>query len=107
MIVILCTFKILRALLLPCASYNIEFCQTYKEMNMNQNMNWVFKNFKTKTLFCKQTTVKLLKIWTPEKYTVIILKFDLYGFFIEKIDGMANKSDLGVHCLLRPVCPKI
>ena len=29
-------------------------------------------------------TVKLLKIRTPEKYTVIIPKFYSYGFFIEK-----------------------
>ena len=29
-------------------------------------------------------TVELLNIRTPEKYTVIILKLDSYGFFVEK-----------------------
>ena len=60
------------------------------------------------------STVKLLKIWTPKKTTVIILKFDWYGVMHPNdADGMANsvdpdqtaapQSDLGLHCLLRPV----
>ena len=34
-------------------------------------------------VFTSCNTVKTLKIRTPEKYTVIILKFDLYEFSIE------------------------
>ena len=58
-------------------------------------------------------TVKILNICTPKKYTVIILKLDLYGFFIKKcaqtmqMGWQREQSDLGLHSLLRPVSPKI
>ena len=32
---------------------------------------------------CKQSTVNILKIWTPEKNAVIILKFEQYCFTTE------------------------
>ena len=43
-------------------------------------------------------TVKLLNIRTPEKYSVVILKFDSYGFFYREMcpndsDRMANSLD--------------
>ena len=43
-------------------------------------------------------TVKLLKIWTPEKYTVIILKIGLMWIFHREMrpnyaDEMANSVD--------------
>ena len=33
---------------------------------------------------CCGFTIKFLKIWTPEKFTVITLKFEQSGFTIEK-----------------------
>ena len=58
-------------------------------------------------------TVKTLKIGTPEKIAVIILKLVEYHFtakwFVQKMQtewGNSVDPDLGVHCLPRPVCPK-
>ena len=49
--------------------------------------------------FCKQNTVKLLKLRTPETYAVITLKFEQGGFTIYRVmhpndaDRMANSVD--------------
>ena len=63
-------------------------------------------------------TVKILKFPTPKKFAVITLKVEQDGFFLRVMhlkdaEGIANsvdpdqeQSDLGLHCLLRPVCPK-
>ena len=61
--------------------------------------------------------VKILKIETPENIAVITLKIEHCGFAVvmcaDQIansvdqDQTAPQSDLGLHCLLRPVCPKI
>ena len=32
---------------------------------------------------CTQSTIKLLKIWTPQKFAVITLKFEQGGFIVE------------------------
>ena len=57
----------------------------------------------------------LIKIQTPEKIAVIILKFEQCGFYhgvLHPKDAhrMTNSIDLGQvapHSLPRPVCPKI
>ena len=74
--------------------------------NKCQNMGWklclmfvMYSTFYVHPVFCEMmmmmmmmtlslsmnalVTLKLLKIRTPEKYAVIILKFDSYGFSIE------------------------
>ena len=65
-------------------------------------------------------TIKILKIWTLEKNAIVILKFERCVFLHTVMHpkdevGMANsvdpdqnapQSDLGLHCLPRPVCPK-
>ena len=42
-------------------------------------------------------TVKILKFWTPKKFAVIILKFDLYWFSVvmplNNVGGMAKSAD--------------
>ena len=60
------------------------------------------------------STTKFLNFRTPENFAVIYLKFkqrrQTLGFFLKKIaKGTANneeQSDLGLHCLPRPFCPK-
>ena len=60
-------------------------------------------------------TVKILKIWTPEEFAVINLKFEEGCFTIKDADGMANsrsrsdleQSDLGLLCLPRPSVQKL
>ena len=65
----------------------------------------------------KKVTVKHLNIRTPEKIAVITLRFEQHRIMHPKDgDGMVNsvdpdqtvpeQSDLGLHCLPRPVCPK-
>ena len=60
-------------------------------------------------------TVKILKIQTPKKFAVIALKFEQGCFTVRLMhpkdaEVIANsvdpESDLGLHCLPRPVCPK-
>ena len=67
-------------------------------------------------------TVKFLNFHTPENFAVIYLKFkqrgQILGYFHQKdANGIANsvdpdqtppleQSDLGLHCLPRPICPK-
>ena len=58
-------------------------------------------------------TVNFLNIRTPQKIVIITLKFEQYGSTIEQCVQMANsvdpdqeQSDLGLHCLPRPICPK-
>ena len=67
-------------------------------------------------------TVKILKHSDIRKFAVIILKVEQGGFFLRVMcpkdaEGIANsvdsdktdpqeQSDLGMHCLLRPICPK-
>ena len=61
--------------------------------------------------------VKILKIQTPKKFAVITLKFEQGGFTIEyciqrmqtalqTVLTLIRLSDLGLHCLPRPICPK-
>ena len=76
----------------------------------------IFTVFQHFILFSILNTVKPQKIWKPQKYAVIILKFK-QGCFTRVMrpkdaDGMANsvlvdldqtakeQSDLGLHCLL-------
>ena len=66
--------------------------------------------------------IKVLKIWTPRIVTVTDLKIEQFWVFsgvkhLKDADGMANSVDtsqtcswrsmsgLGLHCLLRPICP--
>ena len=61
-------------------------------------------------------TPQKVNFLTPENYAVIHLKFKLrsqiLGYFVKKdANGIANSvypecSDLGLHCLPRPFCPK-
>ena len=65
--------------------------------------------------------VKFLNFWTSTKFTVSTLKFKLRGstmvcnlkmMQMEKqtmytLIRLLRKSDLGLHCLPKPVCPKI
>ena len=57
-------------------------------------------------------TVKIQKIWTLQKFVVITLKSKQGGFTIEsciqkmQTECFQEQSDLGLHCLPRPVCPK-
>ena len=47
---------------------------------------------------------KCLKISDTYKPAVIILKFEQFGFTKHKyVQNM--QMDLGLHCLLRPICP--
>ena len=62
-------------------------------------------------------TVKFLNFQTPENFAVINLKFkqrqNLRVFCQKDANGKANSEDpdqnapLGLHCLPRPICPKI
>ena len=70
----------------------------------------------------KFTNVKILKIQTPEQIAAIILKFEHYHFTtVQLVQQMQTEwrtvytlisllleeqSDLGLHCLPRPVCRK-
>ena len=69
------------------------------------------------------TTVKILKIGTPEIITIIVLQLEQLDFtvqyFVQKMQTeyqtektlirllLEEQSDLGLHCLLRPICPNI
>ena len=61
----------------------------------------------------RENTLKFLKFWTPEKFTVINLKCEQGGFARvmrpKDAEGLANSvgPDLGLHCLSRPVCQKL
>ena len=62
--------------------------------------------------------VKFLNFRTPENFAVIYLKFkqrgQILGYVVKKIQTvktlirllLKEQSDLGLHCLPRPVCPK-
>ena len=68
-------------------------------------------------------TVKILKIGTPEIITIIVLQLEQLGFTVQycvqkmQTEQQTEKtlirllheeqSDLGLHCLLRPICPNI
>ena len=68
-------------------------------------------------------TVKILKIGTPEIITIIVLQLEQLDFTVQYcVQKMQTElqtektlirllheeqSDLGLHCLLRPVCPNI
>ena len=70
-----------------------------------------------------QTTVKILKIGTPEIITIIVLQLEQLDFTVQycvqkmQTEQQTEKtlirllheeqSDLGLHCLLRPICPNI
>ena len=65
----------------------------------------------------KQIHCKVPKFWDTKNFAVIYLKFKQSGqtprYFRQKdADGTANsadpdqQSDLGLHCLPRPICPK-
>ena len=69
------------------------------------------------------TTVKILKIGTPEIITIIVLQLEQLDFTVQycvqkmQTEQQTEKtlirllheeqSDLGLHCLLRPICPNI
>ena len=69
------------------------------------------------------TTVKILKIGTPEIITIIVLQLEQLDFTVQYcVQKMQTElqtektlirllreeqSDLGLHCLLRPICPNI
>ena len=73
----------------------------------------------------KQTrsNVKILKIGTPEIITIIVLQLEQLDFTVQycvqkmQTEQQTEKtlirllheeqSDLGLHCLLRPICPNI
>ena len=70
---------------------------------------------KTNCKIYLHNTIKVLKIRTHKKNAVIILKFEKRLLYIKVMllkdaDGMANSvlelSDLGLHCLPKPVCLK-
>ena len=68
-------------------------------------------------------TVKILKIGTPEIITIIVLQLEQLDFTVQycvqkmQTEQQTEKtlirllheeqSDLGLHCLLRPICPNI
>ena len=70
-----------------------------------------------------RSTVKILKIGTPEIITVIVLQLEKLDFTVQycvqKMQTeqqtektlirllLEEQSDLGLHCLLRPICPNI
>ena len=55
-------------------------------------INTIIININSNVLvYIFEVTVKILKIWTPEKIAVITLKFEQRGFTVEQ-------SDLGLHC---------
>ena len=72
--------------------------------------------------FASTCTVKVLTIRTPKMFAVINLKFKQRGFSMEKFIQnvlierqtvqtlirllLVEQSDLGLHCLPRPVCTK-
>ena len=69
----------------------------------------------------EETTVKILKFGTPQTIAVIVLKTEKFGvtlhYCIQKMLMewqtaktlirllLQKQSDLGLHCLLRPICP--
>ena len=69
------------------------------------------------------STVKILKIGTPEIITIIVLRLEQLDFTVQycvqkmQTEYQTEKtlirllheeqSDLGLHCLLRPICPNI
>ena len=73
--------------------------------------------------FYKKHTVKILKIGTPEIITIIVLQLEQLDFTVQycvqkmQTEQQTEKtlirllheeqSDLGLHCLLRPICPNI
>ena len=68
-------------------------------------------------------TVKILKIGTPEIINIIVLQLEQLHFTVQycvqkmQTEQQTEKtlirllheeqSDLGLHCLLRPICPNI
>ena len=68
-------------------------------------------------------TVKILNIGTPEIITIIVLQLEQLDFTVQycvqkmQTEQQTEKtlirllhveqSDLGLHCLLRPICPNI
>ena len=78
----------------------------------------VNKPFPLSRLGAKLIAVKFLNFGTPEISSVIYLKFKQRGqtervFCQNGTNGLANseysdqeQSDLGLHCLPRPICPK-
>ena len=71
----------------------------------------------------KIITVKILKIGTPEIITIIVLQLEQLDYTVQycvqkmQTEQQTEKtlirllheeqSDLGLHCLLRPICPNI
>ena len=69
------------------------------------------------------STVKILKIGTPDIITIIVLQLEQLDFTVQycvqkmQTEQQTEKtlirllhkeqSDLGLHCLLRPICPNI
>ena len=74
-------------------------------------------------VFERAITVKILKIGTPEIITIIVLQLEQLDFTVQycvqkmQTEQQTEKtlirllhgeqSDLGLHCLLRPICPNI
>ena len=45
----------------------------------------MWKNMNTRKIAVHQYTVKILKLWTPEKNVAIVLKFEPWGFTIDSV----------------------
>ena len=89
---------------------------------LNLNVDYQQRESKWRTV---QTliTVKILKIGTPEIITIIVLQLEQLDFTVQYCDQKMQteyqtektlirllheeQSDLGLHCLLRPICPNI
>ena len=85
---------------------------------MTRIFNWLYRHTLLECLnltllpFCSDEACyrKNPKISDTGKFAVIILKAEQDGFSLEDAEGIANSVDpdtnLGLHCLPRPVCQK-
>ena len=109
--------------------YCIMHRESYKQtvlILILQHLNWVCTVciiLQKRYLVQIRVTVKILKIGTPEIITIIVLQLEQLDFTVQycvqkmQTEQQTEKtlirllhkeqSDLGLHCLLRPICPNI
>ena len=57
-------------------------------------INTIIININNVFVYIFEVTVKILKIWTPEKFAVIIIKFEQRGFTVESNASQRCKIEL-------------
>ena len=99
-------------------------CAPSKDSDQLGHLLSLFRDFTVRVkAYGVPTTVKILKIGTPEIITIIVLQLEQLDFTVQycvqkmQTEQQTEKtlirllheehSDLGLHCLLRPICPNI